>query len=352
MRNRSSLAIGVLLVCFASAAHAERPATPYVSESASIDGFEAKFIDVKGVRTRYYDEGAGEPLVLVHGGGGPTEGGYSANANLWTPVLGRLAKRFRVLAPDKLGAGMTDDPKDLNDFTIAGEIQHIHDFIETLGLKQVHLVGQSRGGGLAFLLAVQHPQLVKTLIIVNSSTASPPAGDDRTRRRERVFSVCQRSEARDDSICGIEALSYQTDVPYNASLAASTAFLAKWNKEKGRRAPRTREMWQRSDQLTSRMNAEAYLRIRLEGVLQMPTLLYWSMNDPSVLPQQAISLFNIIADTNPRARLLFTNKAGHFHWREEPEEFSHTVMSFIDYWNEALKGVEIKPPAEIFRPAS
>jgi len=62
-------------------------------------------------------------------------------------------------------------------------------------------------------------------------------------------------------------------------------------------------------------------------------LLYWGKNDPAADQIEAESLFNIIADTNPRARLLVTNAAGHFHYREHPEEFAHTVISFTDYWN-------------------
>jgi pimeloyl-ACP methyl ester carboxylesterase len=66
----------------------------------------------------------------------------------------------------------------------------------------------------------------------------------------------------------------------------------------------------------------------------MPILLYWAQNDPSVLPIQAWSFFNIIAETNPNARLLVDNRAGHFHYREHPKEFVHNVTSFVNFWRE------------------
>ncbi len=54
---------------------------------------------------------------------------------------------------------MTDNPKDDNDLNIQGEVDHIYDFIRTLKLGMVHLVGQSRGGGsCVFFLALQHHQ--------------------------------------------------------------------------------------------------------------------------------------------------------------------------------------------------
>ena len=67
---------------------------------------------------------------------------------------------------------------------------------------------------------------------------------------------------------------------------------------------------------------EAYRRIDVERVLQMPVLLYWGKNDPSVLPIQAEELFNIIAETTRTRGSSLINQAGHFHYREHPEEFA------------------------------
>ena len=67
---------------------------------------QAKFIDVDGIRTRYYELGSGVPVVLCHGSN--WEG--AASANTWTLNLGGLAKSFHVYAADTLGTGMTDNP--------------------------------------------------------------------------------------------------------------------------------------------------------------------------------------------------------------------------------------------------
>ena len=60
----------------------------------SIAGLKAKFVDVKGVKTRYYEAGQGEPMVLVHGEGWS---GHSS-ANTWSKNIPGLAKRFHVFA--------------------------------------------------------------------------------------------------------------------------------------------------------------------------------------------------------------------------------------------------------------
>ena len=95
--------LGVLSLALA---WASGNAAEHASSSASIAGLEANFIDVGGIRTRYYDEGEGDVLLLVHGG--PWEG--TSSANDWSRNIEGLAKQFRVLAPDKLGNGMTGNP--------------------------------------------------------------------------------------------------------------------------------------------------------------------------------------------------------------------------------------------------
>jgi len=116
-------------------------------------GLTAEFVEVDGVRTRYYDEGSGEPLVLLHGG---TWTGF-ASANTWARNVERLAERFRVIAPDRLGHGMTDNPSSAEAFVFGSEVTHMEAFLERLGVGRYHLCGQSRGGGLAARLAVRSP---------------------------------------------------------------------------------------------------------------------------------------------------------------------------------------------------
>lgn len=301
---------------------------PGVGPNGENGGFTAKFADVNGIRTRYYDEGSGEPMLLVHGSGFAG----TASANTWAPVLGLFAKRFHVYAPDKLASGMTDNPKSDDDLNIRGEVQHMVNFIKTMKLGKVHLIGQSRGGGLAFLLAVNHPELVKTLVIVDSATASPGAGDDRGNRRRNLLEHCPQEPATALWPCQQAALLYDRSVVTPDFVAAAT-FMENRPKAQETDKRMTREVSRKGGLIQAEMNYDAYRRIDVEGVLQMPVLLFWGKNDPSVLPIQAESLFNIIAETNPHARLLYINRAGHFHYREHPDEFAHTVTSFVDYWN-------------------
>ena len=67
---------------------------------------DPQFVDVNGVRTRYYAAGDGEPIVLVHGG----HYGQRSSAEDWELNFDRLAEEHRVIAYDKLGMGFTDNP--------------------------------------------------------------------------------------------------------------------------------------------------------------------------------------------------------------------------------------------------
>jgi pimeloyl-ACP methyl ester carboxylesterase len=66
-----------------------------------------------------------------------------------------------------------------------------------------------------------------------------------------------------------------------------------------------------------------------DGRLQTPTLLYWGRNDPSAILPVGLGLFDMIAERNKRARMFVVNDAGHFHWREHPQEFARNVINFI-----------------------
>jgi pimeloyl-ACP methyl ester carboxylesterase len=318
------LCFTILLACLQS--------SPISAQTANgaIAGFVPKFADVEGLRTRYYEVGQGEPMLLVHGSG------YSgtASANTWYRNLRGLGEHFHVFAPDKLAAGMTDNPVNDEDFTIRGEVEHMYSFIRTMNIAPVHLVGQSRGGGLAFLLAANHPEVVRTLVIIDSSTAAPPAGDDRGNRRERLFAGCpeQENAAGDQFRCNQAALAYDP-VAVTDEYVAAAAYM--WQQPKAQETERrvTGEVSERNAIVTSEMNHDAYHRISTQGALNMPVLLYWGKNDLSVLPTQAYSLYNIIAESNSRAWLLFTNHGGHFHYQEHPEEFNRNIVNFVTAWD-------------------
>ncbi len=107
----------------------------------------------------YVDEGAGEPVILIHGI--PTWG------YLWHKLIPVLSKQTRVLAPDLIGFGYSDK-QDNFDRSIARQTEMIDAWMEKLGIQNANIVAHDIGGGVALRLATLFPHRVKRLCLMNS----------------------------------------------------------------------------------------------------------------------------------------------------------------------------------------
>ncbi len=111
-----------------------------------------------GCQLYYEDHGQGEPVLLIHGLGSSIED--------WEYQIPHLQQHYRVLAIDLRGHGRSSKPRERYSMSLFAEdvaalIKHLH-------LPQVHLVGISMGGMISFQLGIDHPELLRSLTIVNS----------------------------------------------------------------------------------------------------------------------------------------------------------------------------------------
>lgn len=119
------------------------------------------YVPANGVRYYYEIYGEGEPLLLLHGGLGSIQ--------MFGPVLPELAESRQVIAVDLHGHGRTvlgDRPISMVD--MGGDMAVL---LRELGFAQVDVLGYSMGGGVAFQLAVQHPEMVRRLALVSAGIA-------------------------------------------------------------------------------------------------------------------------------------------------------------------------------------
>jgi pimeloyl-ACP methyl ester carboxylesterase len=119
------------------------------------------YAEANGLRYYYEIHGKGEPLLLLHGGLG--------SIDMFGPALPALAKSRRVIAVDLHGHGRTalgDRPISLPD--IGDDLATV---LKKIGVAQADVLGYSFGGGVAFRLAVQHPQMVRRLAMVSAGYA-------------------------------------------------------------------------------------------------------------------------------------------------------------------------------------
>jgi 2-hydroxy-6-oxo-6-(2'-aminophenyl)hexa-2,4-dienoate hydrolase len=127
--------------------------------------YEKRFVDVNGVKTCYIEDGAGPPLILVHGGGA----GANSYGN-WFACMPIFAKNFRTIAVDMVGFGDTDKPDAATfEYSQKNRWEHIAGFMKALGIAKASLVGNSMGGATVMGVANEYPDLVDKLVLMGSA---------------------------------------------------------------------------------------------------------------------------------------------------------------------------------------
>ncbi len=118
-----------------------------------------KFIYINGHRIAYLEQGKGPPVILIHG--------IPTSNLLWRRVMPKLAATRKVYAPDMLNYGQSDKPLDAN-VSIAAQSRLIVKFMDQLKVKSADLVAHDIGGGVAQLMAVNDPERVRKLVLIDS----------------------------------------------------------------------------------------------------------------------------------------------------------------------------------------
>jgi pimeloyl-ACP methyl ester carboxylesterase len=121
-------------------------------------------LPVNGVTLPYVEQGSGEPVVFVHGAVG--------DLRFWEPQRRAVALRHRFIAYTFRYHGSAPWSDDGKQYTMATHAADLAAFIAGLKAGPVHLVGLSYGGTLAALVAMEHPELVRRLILVEPSLFS------------------------------------------------------------------------------------------------------------------------------------------------------------------------------------
>jgi haloalkane dehalogenase len=124
-------------------------------------GFEPRYLDQDGLRLHYVDEGAGAPVLLLHG-----EPTWSFLYRKLIPPL--VAAGLRCLAPDYYGFGRSDKPTDRAWYSYDRHTESILRFADELDVRDATLVVQDWGGPIGFRLAVERPDRVARLVVLNT----------------------------------------------------------------------------------------------------------------------------------------------------------------------------------------
>ena len=122
--------------------------------------FESRLFDLDGLRYHYIDEGAGDPLLMVHGN--PTW------SFAWRNLIRDLRSDYRAIAVDHIGCGFSDKPRDYP-YTLAQHVDNLCRFIVDRDLRDITLLGHDWGGCIGMGAAVRMPERFARFVLFNTA---------------------------------------------------------------------------------------------------------------------------------------------------------------------------------------
>jgi pimeloyl-ACP methyl ester carboxylesterase len=298
-----------------------------------------RFRTVHGYRRALRVTGAGPPVVLIHGIGD--------SSATWAPVIGELATRHLVIAPDLLGHGHSDKPR--ADYSVAAYANGVRDLLGVLGVERATLVGHSLGGGVAMQFAYQFPERTERLVLVGTGGAGPD-----------VTPVLRAM-----TLPGAELALRLLRLPgARLQVGAAVGALRVLGTGLGQDAPDLLRMVDALPDATARAAFIRTLRAVVDWRGQvvtmldrcyltrgMPTLLVWGERD-AVVP---VAHAHRAHAAMPGSRLEVFEGAGHFPFHTEPLRFVAVVEDFLATTRPATWSAEqwrllLRAPADAPRP--
>lgn len=270
-----------------------------------------QYIKIKGINTRFWSMGdEGASVILIHGIGCYIE--------MWENNIEALSHNHRVYAIDLAGFGRSDKPTAQYSFPFLTHF--VLDFMDMLNIKRASLVGNSMGGGISLQIAIQFPDIVDKLILVDSAglgkdvsivlrlASIPLIGELLTRPSRKGTYRFMKECVYDPSILtnDVIELGYRiTSLPN-----AQKAFLKTL----------------RSSCEFGGMN-KMVLGTFLEHLhkITAPTLVVWGQQD-KIIP---VDLAHVAEKRIPNAKLHIFDPCGHFPQIERSEEFNNLVLDFL-----------------------
>jgi len=271
--------------------------------------FEPHYLEQDGLRMHYVDEGDGASVLLLHGE--PTW------AFLYRKMVPSLARVARVVAPDYFGFGRSDKPTRIEDYSYDVHYASIERLADELDLGDTTVVVQDWGGPIGFRLAVERPDRVGKLVVLNTGIgAGRPPSEEWLRFRDfvrrlgtdlipgQLVRIACVGELADDVVEG-----YNAPFPTPESKAGVLAFPELVPTEPDH--PSAARMLE--------------VRAALEG-WERPTLVLFSDSDPVFSTAVAERLASRIPGASPAETVA---GAGHFLQEEKGEEIAERILLFL-----------------------
>lgn len=278
--------------------------------------FEPRYARVaEDVRLHYVEEGRGEPVLLLHGN--PT---WSYLYRNFLPPIGQAG--YRAIAVDHMGFGRSDRPHGHRRYTMRAHVENLLAFIRALDLSRLTLVMQDWGGPIGFGAAVEEPDRIARLVIMNTGVGVFPSGTPmpfhepfRTRGLGEIlglganlFVEAMFGGMRPETATPLVTDAYRAPFPDYHSRVPILAFAR--DVPVGHEHPTAPYMMEVNKKLPE---------------MARPTLIVWGMRDPIFPP----FLLKWWTTTYPGAQVLELPDARHFVQEDEPDAITRRLVDFL-----------------------
>ena len=284
-----------------------------------------QYAQVNGLQLHYASSGQpGRPLImLLHG--------FPEFWFAWQHQLGALGHTHFVVAPDTRGVNLSDKPPELRDYRAPRLAADIVALAQSLGYEQFTLVGHDWGGAIAYTLAIQHPERVRRLVIMNAvhpaifvrelrdSPAQAAASQYIHKYRRPDAAQLLASDGFADLIDGLRNEDGSLPAWFDAD--TRSRYVAAWSQPGALDAALN---YYRAGTLFPPLPGEPPLPALDDSalVVHAPTLLLWGERDRYLLPGCAQGLDRVVPDLRVQR---FPN-ASHWIAHEEPEAVSRLIL--------------------------
>ncbi|MBK1886286.1 MULTISPECIES: alpha/beta fold hydrolase [Marinobacter] len=151
-----ALLLSVMLLSACSRQGIYETAIGFERASAGLEADNITVGDLEIAYLRNAEANNGDTIVLVHG--------FGANKDNWTRIARELTDSFNVYAIDLPGHGESSKPLDLG-YRFEEQVAHLAGILEALGINEMHMMGNSMGGGITALYTATHPEQIKSAVL-------------------------------------------------------------------------------------------------------------------------------------------------------------------------------------------
>ncbi len=287
---------------------------PNVPQIARIAGAEERSVTLAGVTWRYWFAGSGPPLLLIHG--------FLGFSFSWRFNMEPLSKHFSVYAIDLPGTGFSERP-DKPECSLAGDAEGVLRFMEHLGIDNADVVGSSRGGGLAIVLAAlasRTNQLHRIRRLVLVSPINPWSSHGKVLTRLLATTLGGLYVVHIQPRMQIVAMRYFKAL-YGDPKRISPGTFAGYNA--GVEPPGSFEHL--AAILRSWHEDLAAIGESLHEISGIPVLILWGSRDRAVYPS---SIHQLQRQLKNSVLVMFPG-VGHMPYEEVPDEFNRVLCDFL-----------------------